>query len=97
MKNEEIKKQWEEFNEKYKELFKSNEELWIDNLNKLEEYIIGNRKMPSKRDKDINIKILGSWLSTQKQNYKNNENIMKINEEIKKQWEQFIEKYKELF
>ena len=53
--------------------------------------------MPSKRDKDINIKILGSWLSTQKQNYKNNENIMKINEEIKKQWEQFIEKYKELF
>jgi hypothetical protein len=43
-------------------------------------------------------KILGLWLSTQKQNYKNNEHIM-VNLEIKKQWENFIfnNKYKNYF
>ena len=96
MKDEEIKKLWEEFINKYIYLFKTNKELWIDNLNKLENYIIENGKMPSKRDKDKNIKILGSWLSIQKANYKKNDRIMK-DEDIRKQWEEFIEKYKELF
>jgi hypothetical protein len=92
MKNNEIKKIWEDFIEKYNELFKSNEEKWKENLNKLENYIIENRKLPSTRDKDNNIKSLACWLSHQQQNYKNKEKIMK-NEEIKKEWEDFIEKY----
>ena len=96
MKNEEIKKQWEEFIEKYKEYFKSDIEKWKENLNKLKKYIIENGKLPSTTNKDINIKSLGIWLSTQKKNYKNNELIMK-NEEIKKLWENFIEKYSYLF
>ena len=93
--NEEIKKQWEEFTEKYKHLFRCNEEMWYDNLKELEEYIKKYNKLPSNKSKDV--KVLGCWLYTQKQNYKNNENIMKINEEIKKEWEEFIEKYEELF
>ena len=96
MKDEEIRKQWEEFIEKYKELLKSNEEIWIDNLKKLEEFINKYNKLPSKRDKDKNIKQLSIWLSHQKQNYKNKQQIMK-DEKIRKQWEDFIEKYKELF
>jgi molybdopterin biosynthesis enzyme MoaB len=96
MKNEEIKKQWEEFIEKYIELFKSNEEKWIDNLKKLEEFINKYNKLPSKESKDKNIKILGDWLSNQKNKYKNKQHIMK-DKEIRKQWEEFIEKYKELF
>jgi superfamily II DNA or RNA helicase len=97
MKNEEIKKQWEEFTEKYKELFKSNEKKWINNLKKLEEYINKYNKLPSNKSKDKNIKILGTWLSTQKDNYKKNECIMKLNEDIRKEWEEFIEKYNEYF
>ena len=96
MKNEDIKKQWEEFTEKYKELFKSNEELWIDNLKKLEEFIIKNGKLPPQRDKDINIKQLGVWVQGQKRNYKKNDCIMK-DEDIRNQFKEFIEKYKELF
>ena len=97
MKNEDIRKQWEQFIEKYIDLFKTYNKLWIDNLNKLENYIIENGKLPSTINKDKNIKSLGNWISNQKDNYKNNEHIMKLNENIRKQWEEFIEKYKEYF
>ena len=96
MKNEEIRKQWEEFIKKYNKYFKSDIEKWKENLNKLEEYIIENKKIPSTIDKDKNIKILGHWIANQKTHYKNNTNIMK-DEEIKKQLEEFIEKYNEYF
>ena len=94
MKNEDIKKQWEKFIEKYSKYFKSDIEKWKENLNKLEEYIIVNDKLPSTIDK--NVKQLGRWIAYQKTHYKNNTNIMK-DEDIRKQWEEFIEKYKELF
>jgi DNA-directed RNA polymerase subunit H (RpoH/RPB5) len=92
MKNDKIRKEWEQFIEKYNELFKSNEELWTDNLKKLEEFINKYNKLPSKKSKDIDIKVLSIWLSTNKQKYKNNKYIMK-NDEIRKEWEDFIEKY----
>jgi hypothetical protein len=44
----------------------------------------------------MNIKILGGWLSNQNNKYKNKKHIMN-DEEIKKEWEEFMEKYKELF
>ena len=97
MKNEDIRKKWEEFIERYNELFKSNEEIWMDNLKKLEEFINKCNKLPSQRNEDINDKQIGIWLCVQKRTYKYNKHIMKINEEIKKKWEEFIEKYKELF
>ena len=97
MKNEEIRKKWEDFIDRYNQLFKSNEEIWIDNLKKLEEYILENNKLPSQRSYDINIKQIAIWLCVQKRNYKYNKNIMKINEEIRKTYEEFTEKYKELF
>ena len=96
MKNEEIRKEWEIFIEKYKEIFKTNEETWKDNLLEIEDYIKKNSKLPSSTNKDKNIKSLGQWIIMQKQNYKNNERVMK-NEEIRKEWEIFIEKYKEIF
>ncbi len=40
-------------------------------------------------NKDNNIKIIGCWISTQKSNYKNKEQIMK-NEEIYNKWSDFI-------
>jgi len=96
MKNEEIKKEWEQFINEYEHFFKSNEEIWKDNLNKVIDYIKENNKLPSSIDKDKNIKSLGQWLSHQKNNNNKNINIMK-NEEIKKEWELFINEYEHFF
>ena len=96
MKDEEIRKQLESFIEKYSDLFKNNEEKWKENLKELEEHILKNNKLPTKTSKDKNIKQLSKWLDNQKTNYKNNKHIMK-DEEIKKEWEDFMEKYKGLF
>jgi superfamily II DNA or RNA helicase len=96
MKNEEIRNEWETFIEKYHHLFLSNEEIWFENKNKVEEYIEQLNKLPSQHSKDTNIKSLGQWISTQKNNYKKIEQIMN-NEEIRKEWEAFIEKYHRLF
>jgi superfamily II DNA or RNA helicase len=93
MKNEIIKKSWEEFinNDKYKIFFMSYEEIWNDNLNKVKSYIDENNKRPD--DKYLNL-----WLRHQITNYKNNEQIMK-NKNIKKIWDEFINanKYKIYF
>jgi superfamily II DNA/RNA helicase len=100
MKTKNIRKLWEEFinDDKYKEYFLSNEEIWKDNLTKVKKYIDKNNKRPSQSDKDEKVKYLGHWLYTQTTNYKNNKDIMK-NENIKKLWEEFIndDKYKEYF
>jgi hypothetical protein len=96
MKNEIIRIQWKEFVEKYKEYFLSNEENWVKILNNVENYITENKIKPSIKSEDIETKKSGLWINTQIQNYKNNEHIM-TNENIKKQWEKFIEKHKKYF
>ena len=96
MKNEEIKKEWERFINEYNKLFKTNEELWYENKNKVIDYIKEYNKLPSHENKEIEIKKLGKWISHQKTNYKNNKVIMK-NEEIRKEWEKFMNDYEELF
>ena len=94
--NKKIRKYYEAFIEKYKEYFISNHEKWYNKLKKLEEYIIENNKRPSKIDKNEEIKYLGVWLGTQIQNYKNNKYIMQ-DENIIKEYEAFIKKYKKYF
>jgi superfamily II DNA or RNA helicase len=96
MKDESIRKSWSEFTEKYKKYFLSYNEIWYDNLKLVEDYIIINNKRPSKTDKNNDIKQLGSWISNQLNNYKNNEYSMS-DETIRKSWKQFIEKYKKYF
>ena len=96
MKNEEIRKEWKYFINKYNDLFKSNEEIWKEKLELINNYIIDNKKLPSSTNKNKDIKILGSWIANIKNNYKNNEKNMK-NEEIRKEWENFINKYNDLF
>jgi len=96
MKNETIRKQWNEFIEKYKKYFLNNDEIWLTNLKLVEDYIIENNKKPSSHDVNNDLKILGTWIIAQNQNYKNNKNNMK-DENIKKMWEEFIGKYQEYF
>ena len=96
MKNESIRKKWEEFVEKHKIHFMSNEEEWNLKLQELDLYITQHNKRPSTCDKNREFKLLAKWLDHQKTNYKKKEQIMK-NEPIRKKWEDFIEKHKTHF
>ena len=102
IKNINIYNKFEEFinNEKYKKYFiiLSVEENFNINLNKIKTYIDENKKRPSNRDVNKDIKYIGSWLSTQNTNYKKKELIMKY-EYIYNKWSEFIndKKYKQYF
>jgi len=100
MEDKNIYNLWTEFinDEKYKEFFEDNSTLWINKLNDIKKYIDENNKRPSKNDKNNEIKILGSWISTQIKNYKDKKNIME-DKNIYNLWTKFIndEKYKEFF
>jgi hypothetical protein len=96
MKDETIRQKWKDFTNKYKQYFLSNDELWDDNLNLIENYIIKYNKKPSQHDQDKEIKKLGGWISTQQKNYQKNKQIMK-DETIRQKWKDFIDKYKQFF
>jgi ribosomal RNA-processing protein 8 len=91
MKNEEIRKEWEEFINKNQIYFQSNEEEWRSNLIQVQKYIDENNKRPSTYDKNKEINKLGQWIQHQLSNYKSKSQIMK-NEEIRIEWEEFINK-----
>jgi hypothetical protein len=71
MKDMIIKKIWEDFINNYKSLFKDNNEIWYENLNKLKNYLNKHGKLPVQHSKNKEENSLANWLSQQKQNYKN--------------------------
>ena len=95
MTNSEIRKEWENTINEYKEYLSDSEELWRLNLKKVITYMEKERKRPSENDKNLHIKKLGNWIGTQKGNYKNNEGLVSSNPEIRKEWEDTLDKYKE--
>ena len=100
MKNENIYYLWSEFinNDKYKNYFEDNDQVWINTLDKVKRYMDNNNKRPSSTDKNKDIKVLGIWISHQLKNYINKKEIMK-NENIYYLWTEFIndDKYKIYF
>ena len=76
----------------------SNEEEWNYHYIQLINYIDKNSKKPSQKDKNIDIKKLGSWISNQQIKYKTKNEIM-ANPEIHHIWTNFItnEKYAKYF
>ena len=91
--NENIKFLWEDFNEKYKEYFVSNEELWENHFSNLKKYLDDNQKIPGGSSGIKNESALGNWLFVQKKNYKTNFSVMK-DDLFRNKWEIFIEEYK---
>jgi recombinational DNA repair protein RecT len=100
MKNKKIQEYWEKFvgDEKYKEYFISNNDVWCDNLEKVKEFIDAERKRPTQQSKNQDEKFLGSWISNQLINYKKKTCIMKY-KKIRESWKTFVgdEKYKKYF
>ncbi len=87
---------WEQFinDDKYKIYFNNdNLKNWIDILNKVKKYIDNNNKRPSVKNKNLEIKKMGNWISDQQYKYINKNNYFEIF--YKKLWEEFIfcEKY----
>ena len=96
MKNKEIRIVWNDFINKYTKLFKDNNEIWYDYFNKLEQFIKNNHNRPNSKSKNNEVKKLGTWLITQKRNYKNESFIMQ-DVEIRIIWNDFINTYSEFF
>ena len=96
MQNISIRKQWEEFINKNKELFATTNDIWYNKLDELEAYIQTYNKLPSSSNKNEDIKNLGLWMLRQCKNYANKEDIMK-QDTFRKIWEEFTKKYESLF
>jgi hypothetical protein len=95
MSNPEIRTKWEATLENYKEyLCIDLDEQWHLTHEKVCKYMDDNKKRPSEKDKNFEIKKLGKWVSHQKQNYAKKTQIMS-NPEIRSKWEATLEKYKE--
>ena len=67
MKNEQIKSEWENFisDDKYNMYFMSNDEVWLNMLNKVKKYIDKNNNRPLQQDKNNKIRQMGNWINTQ--------------------------------
>jgi hypothetical protein len=87
---------WIQFLEEYNEYIATNDEIWLQNFEKLKIFINLNKKKPSDKSKNNNEKQLGRWIACQISNYKYKKNGMK-NEERYNLWTQFLEECKEYF
>jgi superfamily II DNA or RNA helicase len=87
---------WKDFIEKYKDYFKSIDDIWYENFEEVKTFIDNNKNKPSDSSKDNTEKILGTWISHQQQNYK--KKIQSMKDETKYDlFTGFLEKYKEYF
>ena len=83
-------------------LLTTREQDWMNTLQKVKEFVLENKRLPSSRtDKNnVEIKSLGSWCGTQKTNYDSDiqkcKHIMS-NPEIKQKWEEFMGEFPHLF
>jgi hypothetical protein len=93
MKNLDVRKEWEDTIETYKDYLCDSDELWRSTLKKVCDYMDNKNRRPSSSDKNPDIKKLASWINCQKQNYKKNAQIMASNPTIRKEWETTLEKY----
>jgi cyclopropane fatty-acyl-phospholipid synthase-like methyltransferase len=92
LKNEEIHASWTATinDPKYREyLVIDLIENWKKNLKLLKKYIIDNKKNPSVKDVNEDVKSLSYWWSDQKKHYKKKQRLMK-NKEIYDLWTEFI-------
>ena len=87
---------WNEFNTEYGQYMKSNNDKWITKMNLIKEYIDKNKKTPSCKNKDEDIKQLGTFIMTQNKNFKAKTQIMS---DIKyyNLWKDFLKEYSEYF
>jgi superfamily II DNA or RNA helicase len=87
---------WSNFLKEYNIFSKDEDDIWYDNLNELDEYLILHKKRPKKTSKDIYEKKLGNWIGHQIQNFNKNVNNMK-KENVRNDFQDFLSKHKNIF
>jgi superfamily II DNA or RNA helicase len=85
---------WTQFLEDYKEYFKSLDEIWYENFEKLKQFINENGKKPGQTSHDKKEVYISKWMGTQIQNYKTEDQSMS-NTKKYNLWKRFLEDYKE--
>ena len=95
MKNENKYNLWTGFLEEYKKYFKTDDELWKENLEELKIFINNNKRRPNMNLKNNEGK-LGKWVSNQVNNHKQKKQEI-IHEIRYNLWNEFLEEYKEYF
>jgi hypothetical protein len=94
--DDDIRQLWESFISK-NEQCKTNLQKWYENFENVKEYVRLHNKLPSKeKGNDDNVKRLGSWVHTQKQNYQKKTQTMK-DENIFKIWDEFVKEHPLLY
>ena len=88
MKNEEIRKEFETLIAEFPLFFRSNEEIWRDNLRATIQFIQKEKRRPTAKKE----KQLGKWLDHQLAHYKAKTQIMQ-NEDIRKEFEEFCKRF----
>ena len=91
-----IKKEFENFMNKFSNLMLSNLDKLVQNLQEIEDYIKNNENLPPQRHKDIKIHKLAKWLSKTRKNYNEYKEGMKL-EKDRELFKKFLEKYNEFF
>jgi hypothetical protein len=87
---------WNEFNKEFGNYMLSNDDKWITKMNLIKEYIDKNKKTPSCKSKDENIKQLGTFIMTQNKNYRSKTQIMN-DTKYYNLWKAFLEEYSDYF
>lgn len=90
--NDDKRKIWEDFinDPKYAKFFETVCNKWFMRYNMALDYIITNKKRPSKLDQDDINSRLAKWLVSQGKKYRGNKGLFKINPNIKEAWEKMI-------
>ncbi len=96
MRNVDIYNEWTNLIDKYQKHFLSFEEIWLNIFEEVKKYINDNGKRPPPNSKDIKIKQLERWISSQLNKYKHKIEIMK-NEYYYKLWTDFMNDYNKYF
>lgn len=97
MKDEQTRKIWIEFKNKYEDLFEAKTEEFIEKINIIDNFIKNNGRIPEETDNESrkDEKLLKVWLRTQIRIYKKNsfgKNLLK-----KEKYEELYNKYSNLF
>lgn len=90
MKYEERYNIWRQFLEEYKEYFVTDDELWLQNFEKTNSFIVSNKKTPSSISKNENEKMLGKWYSHNTTDFNNGT----MNSERSILWNQMLQQNK---
>lgn len=93
MKESEIYEAWTNFLEEYKDSLASEDEEWLNKLNKLKLFYEENNKRPNKRSSDKNEKELGEWIGKQIQNFNMKKGLIEKYPYIKPIFEDFCKEY----